>query len=120
MEGFTLEEIEPRMFSFNSPYGACPACDGLGTEVFFDPLLIVPHDNLSLSKGAIAPWAQANSRQVDQTLAGLARHYKFTLDTPFRDLSEKVKDAIFNGSGEENIKFDYDEGSRSFTVTKPF
>jgi excinuclease ABC subunit A len=120
VSGFTLEEIEPRMFSFNSPYGACTACDGLGTEVYFDPLLIVPHDNLSLSKGAIAPWAQANSRQVDQTLAGLAKHYNFSLDVPFRDLPETVKNVVFFGSGEENIKFEYDEGSRSFSATKPF
>jgi len=118
--GFTLEEIEPRMFSFNSPYGACPECDGLGTEVFFDPLLIVPHDNIPLNKGAIAPWAQANSRQVDQTLRGLAKHYDFDLDTPFKDLPEKVKDVIFFGSGNEEIKFDYDEGSRSFSVNKSF
>jgi excinuclease ABC subunit A len=120
VSGFTLEEIEPRMFSFNSPYGACPECDGLGTEVFFDPRLIVPHDNISLSKGAIAPWSQANSRQVDQTLHGLARHYNFDLDVPFKDLPEKVKDIIFYGSGEEEIKFDYDEGSRNFSVKKPF
>jgi excinuclease ABC subunit A len=120
VSGFTLEEIEPRMFSFNSPYGACPECDGLGTEVFFDPRLIVPHDNISLSKGAIAPWSQANSRQVDQTLHGLARHYNFDLDLPFKDLPEKVKDIIFYGSGEEEIKFDYDEGSRNFSVKKSF
>jgi excinuclease ABC subunit A len=120
VSGFTLEEIEPRMFSFNSPYGACTECDGLGTEVFFDPLLIVPHDNISLKKGAIAPWAQANSRMVDQTLVGLAKHYNFSLDVPFRDLPENVKEIIFYGSGEENIKFDYDEGSRSFSTSKPF
>jgi excinuclease ABC subunit A len=120
VSGFTLEEIEPRMFSFNSPYGACAECDGLGTEVFFDPLLIVPHDNISLSKGAIAPWSQANSRQVDQTLHGLARHYKFDLDMPFKDLSEEVKNIIFYGTGDEKIKFDYDEGSRSYSVNKEF
>jgi excinuclease ABC subunit A len=120
VSGFTLEEIEPRMFSFNSPYGACTECDGLGTEVFFDPRLIVPHDNIALNKGAIAPWAQANSRQVDQTLRGLSKHYKFELDVPFRELPENVKDVIFFGSGEEEITFDYDEGSRSFTVKKSF
>ncbi|MCE3232915.1 MAG: uvrA [Rickettsiaceae bacterium] len=120
VSGFTLEEIEPRMFSFNSPYGACTSCDGLGTEVFFDPALIVPHDNVSLSKGAIAPWVVSNSRHVDQTLVGLAKHYKFNLDVPFRDLPENIKEIIFYGSGEESIKFEYDEGSRNFTVNKPF
>lgn len=120
VSGFTLEEIEPRMFSFNSPYGACTACDGLGTEVYFDPRLIVPHDNLSLRRGAIAPWAQANARQVEQTLMALARHYDFDLDTPFKDLPEKAKEVIFYGSGEEEIKFNYDEGSRNFAVKKPF
>lgn len=120
VSGFTLEEIEPRMFSFNSPYGACSSCDGLGTEVFFDPALIVPHDNISLSKGAIAPWVVANSRHVDQTLVGLGKHYKFSLDVPFRELSDEVKNIIFYGSGEETIKFEYDEGSRNFAVNKPF
>ncbi|PIR37385.1 MAG: excinuclease ABC subunit A [Alphaproteobacteria bacterium CG11_big_fil_rev_8_21_14_0_20_39_49] len=120
VSGFTLEEIEPRMFSFNSPYGACTECDGLGTEVFFDPRLIVPHDNIALSKAAIAPWSQANSRQVDQTLHGLAKHYKFDLNTPFKDLPENIKEVIFYGSGEEEITFDYDEGSRSFTLKKTF
>lgn len=120
VSGFTIEEIEPRMFSFNSPYGACQACDGLGTEMFFDPRLIVPHDNLSLRKGAIAPWASAQSRQVDQTLNGLAQHYGFSLDTPFKDLQDNIKEIILYGSGEEDIKMEYDEGSRNYTVNKPF
>jgi excinuclease ABC subunit A len=120
VSGFSLEEIEPRMFSFNSPYGACPSCDGLGTEVFFDPLLIVPHDNVPLSKGAIAPWVQANTKHVDQTLVALSKHYKFSMDVPFKDLPEEIKNIIFFGSGEDEIKFEYDEGSRNFKVNKPF
>ncbi len=118
--GFTLTEIEPRIFSFNSPYGACGECDGLGTEMYFDPMLVVPHDNLSLNQGAVAPWASTNSRQVNQTLAALSRHYGFNLDTPFKKLSEDVRNVLLYGSGEENIKIDYDEGSRSFSVDKPF
>jgi len=120
VSGFTLEEIEPRMFSFNSPYGACTECDGLGTEVYFDPLLVVPHDNLSLAQGAIAPWAATRSRQADQTLSALAKHYNFGLSTPFRELPEEVRNVILYGSGEECIKVEYDEGSRSVTVNKPF
>lgn len=120
VSGFTLEEIEPRMFSFNSPYGACKECDGLGTELFFDPQLIVPNDTLPLNKGAIAPWENASSRQVTQTLNGLAKHYKFDLDTPFRELPQDVKDIIFYGSKGEEIEFEYDEGSKSFHVHKTF
>lgn len=120
VSGFTLEEIEPRMFSFNSPYGACPECDGLGTEVFFDPLLVVPHDNISLADGAIAPWSFTKSRQADQTLSCIAKHYKFDLKTPFKDLPENVREVVLYGSGDEEIEFNYDEGSRHYNVKRPF
>ncbi len=120
VSGFTIAEIEPRMFSFNSPYGACKECDGLGTEVFFSPELIVPNEDVSLEQGAIAPWAGYGSRQVTQTLKALAKHYKFNLDTPYKNLPENVKNIILHGSGEESIKFDYDDNSRRFSVNKPF
>lgn len=118
--GFTIEEIEPRMFSFNSPYGACQECDGLGTEIFFDPLLVVPNDTLSLLEGAILPWASSSSKMVNQTLAALCEHYDFSLYTPFKELSEEVKKVIFFGSGDVDIKITYDEGSRNYTANKPF
>jgi excinuclease ABC subunit A len=118
--GFTLTEIEPRLFSFNSPYGACEACDGLGTEEFFDPKLIVPNEQLSLSQGALAPWGNNPSRQVEQTLRALAKHYDFSLDTPFEQLDKEIQQIIFYGSGETSIHMEYDEGSRHYTEEKPF
>src|ERR1700728_70757 len=120
VSGFTIEEIEPRLFSFNSPHGACPACDGLGVETFFDPELVVPDDRAGLADGAVAPWTGAQSPYYDQTLQSLARHYKQTTKTPWRDLPQDVRDAILNGSGDEAIPFTYKDGVRSYTVTKPF
>ncbi|MGY8992509.1 MAG: excinuclease ABC subunit UvrA, partial [Rhodospirillales bacterium] len=94
VSGFTIEEIEPRLFSFNSPFGACPACDGLGTEMFFDPELIVPDDRLTLREGAITAWANSSSPYYMQTLSSLAKHYKFDLDTPFKKLKKAARDVI--------------------------
>ncbi|MBI4967719.1 MAG: excinuclease ABC subunit UvrA [Rhodospirillales bacterium] len=120
VSGFTIEEIEPRLFSFNNPYGACPTCDGLGITLFFDPELVVPDDRLTLAEGALAPWANSSSSLIPQTLEGLAAHYRFRLTVPFRDLPEKAKKAILYGSGEEEIKLRYKDDKRSYTVERPF
>src|SRR5882724_2297859 len=120
VSGFSIEEIEPRLFSFNSPHGACPACDGLGVKTFFDPQLVVPDDRRSLADGAIMPWTGAQSPYYDQTLQSLARHYKVTTKTPWQDLPVKVRTAILDGTGEEPVAFTYKDGVRAYTVTKPF
>ncbi len=121
VSGFQIGEIEPRMFSFNSPYGACPSCDGLGTEVFFDPDLVVPNTKLSLREGAIAPWGDmAVSRYQLQTLESLATHYDFSLEYPFEDLPKSIKEMLLYGSGEEEIAMKYHDGLRTQSVTKPF
>src|SRR3984957_13009348 len=120
VSGFTISEIEPRLFSFNNPFGACPSCDGLGFKLFFDPELVVPDERLSLRDGAVVPWAHSSSQYYAQTLESLARHYKFTLDTKWKDLPKKVQDAILYGSGEDVIRFVYDDGLRSYETKKPF
>ncbi len=120
VSGFTIEEIEPRLFSFNSPHGACPACDGLGVESFFDPQLVVPDERLALADGAVAPWTGAQSPYYDQTLQSLARHYKITTKTPWRDLDPAARDGIMFGTGDTPIAFTYKDGIRAYTVTKPF
>jgi excinuclease ABC subunit A len=119
VSGFTIEEIEPRLFSFNSPHGACPKCDGLGTQSVFDPALVVPDERLSLIDGAVAPWTGAQSPYYDQTLQSLARHFKISTRTPWRELPRGVCDAILFGT-EDPIAFAYKDGVRSYTVTKPF
>jgi excinuclease ABC subunit A len=120
VSGFTIPEIEPRLFSFNNPFGACPACGGLGSEETVDPELVVPDPKLTLRKGAIAPWARSTSPYYLQTLESLAKHLKFRLDTPFEDLPEKIQEIILYGSGEEPIRFSYNDGLRSYEVKKPF
>ncbi len=120
VSGFTIEEIEPRLFSFNSPHGACPACDGLGVETFFDPRMVVPDERRSIADGAIAPWTGAQSPYYDQTLQSLARHYKITTRTPWQDIPAAVRDAILNGTGDEPVEFTYKDGVRAYSVTKPF
>ncbi len=124
VSGFTISEIEPRLFSFNSPYGACPACDGLGTQSMFDEALVVPDTSKSLAEKAIAPWSgmpwAGNTRFYQDALSSLAKHFKFSLYTPFKDLPENVQQVIFHGSGAEHVKMQYQDGSRSFTVDKPF
>ena len=118
--GFTLTEIEPRLFSFNSPYGACTECDGLGTAVAFSLESIVPDQSKSLSAGAISPWSKGNNKFMEQALQSLARHYNFSLEVPFQELSEDIKEILLNGSGEEEIAIAYDDGIKRFNVKKPF
>ena len=120
VSGFTIDEIEPRLFSFNNPHGACPACDGLGTKMYFDPDLVVPDPDKSLKKGAIAPWASSSSSYYDQTLDSLARAYKFSVNTPFKDLPKKAKDIILHGSGDKSVKMIYADDKRSYTIDRPF
>src|SRR5665213_2929773 len=120
VSGFTISEIEPRLFSFNNPHGACPVCDGLGVQNYFDEALVVPDGLLSLKKGAIAPWAKSSSPYYLQTLEALARHYKISMNDPWEDLPKKARDAILHGSGEEVIKFVYDDGARRYDTKKEF
>ncbi len=120
VSGFSIEEIEPRLFSFNSPHGACPACDGLGVETFFDPRLVVPDERVSLAEGAVAPWASARSPYYDQTLQSLAKHFRVTTRTAWSDLPARVRDAILFGTGAEPVAMAYKDGVRQYTVTKPF
>ena len=120
VSGFTIDEIEPRLFSFNAPAGACPACDGLGTTMFFDPGLIVPDPSKSLRQGVIAPWAGSSSPYYAQTLDSLARHYKVSTNDRFEDLPENVRKAILFGSGDTPVKMTYSDDQRSYSVERPF
>ena len=120
VSGFTIAEIEPRLFSFNSPHGACPVCDGLGRTMFMDPDLVVPNGDLSLAEGAIEPWADSTSTWYPQTLASLARHYRFDLTTPWKKLPEMARDVILNGSGKEAVTMRYADGLRTYETKKPF
>ncbi len=120
VSGFTIPEIEPRLFSFNNPFGACPACGGLGVEQRIDADLVIPDPELTLRRGAIAPWSRSSSPYYTQTLDALAKVYKFTLDTKWKDLSKKARDAILYGSGDDPIRFVYDDGMRSYETKKPF
>ncbi|MCR6734239.1 MAG: excinuclease ABC subunit UvrA [Afipia sp.] len=120
VSGFTIPEVEPRLFSFNNPYGACPKCGGLGVEQHIDAELVIPDKELTLRKGAIAPWAKSSSPYYVQTLQALGKFYKFTLDTKWKDLPKKTKDAILFGSGDDEIKFSYEDGVRSYDTKKPF
>jgi excinuclease ABC subunit A len=120
VSGFTIDEIEPRLFSFNAPAGACPSCDGLGTSMFFDPDLIVPDANKTLREGAIAPWANSKSPYYAQTLDSLARHYKVSVNTAFKDLKMAVQDGILWGSGDKAVKMTYSDDDRKYTIDRPF
>ena len=120
VSGFTIDEIEPRLFSFNNPFGACPSCDGLGTQFFIDPIAVVPDGGLTLYKGAIAPWSKTSSPYYTQTLEALARHYDFKMSNKWNELPQKAKDVILYGTGEEVITFSYDDGLRSYKTKKPF
>ena len=120
VSGFTIDEIEPRLFSFNNPFGACPACDGLGTQFFIDPVAVVPDGGLSLYKGAIAPWSRSTSPYYTQTLEALARHYGFKMSSTWNDLPEDARNVILYGSGEEVITFQYDDGLRNYKTRKAF
>jgi len=120
--GFTIEEIEPRLFSFNNPVGACQHCDGLGTEYFIDRDLVIPNKDISIRDGAIAPWSRTSSPSPYylQTLMALSNHYSFSIDCKWSSLPEKFQKIILDGSGDEKITFNYDDGSRTFKTTKPF
>lgn len=120
VSGFTIPEIEPRLFSFNNPFGACPTCDGLGQQLKIDPALIVPDKDLTLLKGAIAPWAKSSSPYQTQTLQALADHYGFDLQTPWNKLSETVQTVILWGTDEDEIDFVYDDGLRRYEVRKTY
>jgi excinuclease ABC subunit A len=120
VSGFTISEIEPRLFSFNNPFGACPKCGGLGVEQHIDAELVIPDKERTLRKGAIAPWAKSSSPYYVQTLSALGKHYKFTLDTKWKDLPKKTQDAILYGSGETEIRFAYDDGARAYETKRPF
>ena len=118
--GFTIPEIEPRLFSFNAPFGACPDCDGLGVELFFDERLVVPDQTLKISDGALAPWRKGKSPYFLQTIDAIAAHYGFDKNSKWKDLPEKVRSVFLYGSGEEEIPFRYDEGGRVYQVTRTF
>ncbi len=120
VSGFTIPEIEPRLFSFNAPFGACPDCDGLGVELFFDERLVVPDQTLKLYDGALAPWRKGKSPYFLQTIEAIARHYEFDKSTPWKDLPKKVQQVFLRGSGDEEIQFRYDEGGRVYQVTRNF
>ena len=120
VSGFTIPEIEPRLFSFNNPAGACPTCDGLGSQRAIDPELIVPDDGVTLRDGAVSPWAKSTSPYYSQTLEALGKVYGFKLGDKFRDLTEEAKQAVLRGTGEREITFNYDDGLRSYKTTKTF
>ena len=120
VSGFTISEIEPRLFSFNAPVGACTECDGLGVELFFDERLVVPDPSLSLFNGALAPWAKGKSPYYKQTIESLAKHYDFKTDAAWRDLPETIHKLMLQGSGKKEIKFRYDDGGRVYEVTRNF
>jgi excinuclease ABC subunit A len=120
VSGFTIPEIEPRLFSFNNPFGACPACDGLGHEMRIDPDMIVPDSSLSLKKGAIAPWAKSTSPYYGQTLEALARHLGFSMTKPWAELPDSAKISILFGTGAEPVRMAYNDGLRAYEVRKPF
>ena len=118
--GFTIEEIEPRLFSFNSPFGACEECEGIGHNLNVDPNLVVSDKNKSLEEGAIEPWSKSTSMYYAQTLSSIAKHYKFNLDTKWKKLPKKIQDVILYGSDEEEIKFHYDDGYEKYDTKKTF
>ena len=118
--GFTIEEIEPRLFSFNSPYGACEECEGIGHNLNVDENLVIPDIKKSLQDGAIVPWSKSTSLYYAQTLSSLAKHYKFSLDDPWKKLTKKIQDIILFGSDDEEIKFNYDDGYEKYSTKKTF
>ena len=120
VSGFTIAEIEPRLFSFNAPLGACPVCDGLGAELFFDERLVVPDQAVSLLKGAIVPWAKSKTPYFVQTIEALGKHYGFDIKASWKDLPAKVHDLFMHGSRGEEILFRYDEGGRIYQITRSF
>ena len=120
VSGFTIPEIEPRLFSFNAPYGACPKCDGLGVELFFDERLVVPDFSLSIYDGAIAPWRKGKSPYYLQTIESISKHYNFDMKLPWLDLNEEIRNIFLYGSDSEEIDFRYDEGGRVYNISRAF
>ena len=120
VSGFTIPEIEPRLFSFNAPFGACPSCDGLGVELFFDEQLVVPDVTLKIADGALAPWRKGKSPYFLQTIESIAKHYGFNKNARWKDLDPKIQEVFLRGSGKEEIKFRYDEGGRVYQVERAF
>lgn len=120
VSGFTIAEIEPRLFSFNNPFGACPTCDGLGFELKIDPELVVTDPSLALNGGAIVPWSRTSAPYYQQTLRALTEHFGGSLDLPFQDLPKDLRDAVLFGTGKTIIDFTYDDGLRSYKTSKPF
>ena len=118
--GFTIEEIEPRLFSFNSPYGACEECEGIGIKLNVDPNLVVPDQNKSLADGAIEPWSKSSSLYYAQTLSSLAKHYEFSLNDKWKKLTKKIREIILFGSDDDEIKFSYDDGYEKYSHKKTF
>jgi len=118
--GFTIEEIEPRLFSFNSPYGACEECEGIGIKLNVDPKLVIPDERKSIAEGAIEPWAKSTTLYYAQTLASIAKHYGFSLDDKWKKIAKKFKDVILYGSDDEEIKFNYDDGYEKYSHKKTF
>ena len=118
--GFTIEEIEPRLFSFNSPYGACEECEGIGIKLNVDPNLVVPDQNKSLADGALEPWAKSSSLYYAQTLSSLAKHYEFSLNDKWKKLTKKIREIILFGSDDDEIKFSYDDGYEKYSHKKTF
>lgn len=122
VSGFTIDEIEPRLFSFNNPFGACPACDGLGVKMLFDPELVIPDADATIEDGAVAPWSSSSppSPYYLQALKGVLKHFGQKADVPWKKLPAKVKDAILNGTGEDAISIKFDDGVRKYETKKPF
>ena len=122
VSGFTIEEVEPRLFSFNAPQGACPTCDGIGEKQLFDPQLVVPNEALSLKKGAVVPWAKSNppSPYYMQVLASLAKEYEFSLETPWEDFDKEIREIILYGTRGRAIPLTFKDGRKEYTVRKPF
>lgn len=120
VSGFTIPEIEPRLFSFNAPFGACPTCDGLGMELFFDERLVVPDSTLKVYDGALAPWRKGKSPYFLQTIEAIAKHYEFDKNIVWKDLPKFAQQVFLYGSGEEEIAFRYDEGGRVYEVSRAF
>jgi len=120
VSGFTIPEIEPRLFSFNNPFGACPTCDGLGSQKAIDPSLIIPEEHVALREGAVAPWAKSSSPYYVQTLEGLGRAYGFKIGDRWRDINEEGRNAILHGTGSRKIEFAYEDGMRSYKTSKTF
>jgi excinuclease ABC subunit A len=120
VSGFTIPEIEPRLFSFNNPFGACPSCDGLGTKLYFDPDLVVHDDSRSLHDGAVSPWSHSSSPYYAQTLQSIARHFKQSMHTPWHELPEKMRQTILYGSEGEPVHMTYDDGLRQYSTDRPF